>query len=209
MLNFLHKKLLPNGNNFRQLKFNNKGFSITEVMLAMAIIALVSVSVLTLLAAAFRANALLRNTVIASGLAEEGLELVRAVRDGNWLEDRTIDGVTCGFGTDEWREGLCAGRYVIDYTDDLSTEMDNFYSTGTDILCRNANGYYIRNNGGACPFGSAATQFRRHIIISNSTVYEFIADVYVYWCRTGVQPCPQDYETVLRVQQRFSNWLGS
>ncbi|KKR46505.1 MAG: hypothetical protein UU22_C0041G0006 [Parcubacteria group bacterium GW2011_GWA2_40_8] len=193
----------------RNLKYGTKGFSITEVMIAMGIIALVSVAVLTLLASAFRANALLRNTVIASGLAEEGVELIRAIRDGNWLEGKTIDGVTCGLGTDEWREGLCSGVYVIDYSDDLSTELNNFYASGNDFLCRNANGYYIRNNGVSCPPGSSATQFRRQIIISNDTVYEFVADVYIYWCRTGVQPCPQDYESVLRVEQRFSNWLGS
>lgn len=60
------------------------GFSLVEVLLAIAIFALISTSIIYLLIDAGNANQQNRDRIVASALAEEGLEATRTIRDASW-----------------------------------------------------------------------------------------------------------------------------
>jgi len=188
-----------------------KAFSVMEVIIAITIVGLVSSACLSLLATSFRINRNIRNSLVASGLAQEGIEFVRSLRDSNWLAGKTADGTTCTLGTTQWRENLCQGVYVMDYTDTILQNDSSLLYRSTAAATQ---GFYVRTST-----DNMATPFRREITISNSaddgsTVQyepniEFVVSVRVYWCRQGNQPCPASDENVLYVEEKFRNWLGS
>ena len=63
-----------------------EGFGLIEVMAAVAIITTGLIASLTLLQVLSRANSGISTRIVAQNLAREGVELVRAARDTNWLD---------------------------------------------------------------------------------------------------------------------------
>ncbi|NCQ16134.1 hypothetical protein GW814_00575, partial [Candidatus Falkowbacteria bacterium] len=64
--------------------FNNQGISILEVIVAILIITIGMIGVMSLVIQNVEAQYINKNILIASGLAQEGLELARNTRDLNW-----------------------------------------------------------------------------------------------------------------------------
>jgi type II secretory pathway pseudopilin PulG len=89
MLNFLKKQA---------------GFSILEIVVAIFIITMGMVGVLSLITQNIQVQYINKNNLIASQLAQEGLELIRNKRDKNWLEGN------------DWISGITPGDYIADYT---------------------------------------------------------------------------------------------
>ncbi len=81
-----------------------KGFSLIEILAVIFIVSIALVGVITLAHHSIRAQRLNKHTLIAYQLAQEGIELVRAVRDNNWKNDKyTFDQI------------FLNGYYCIDY----------------------------------------------------------------------------------------------
>lgn len=90
-----------------------KGFSIIEVMASVFIITFGLIGVLALADQNIRNQRLSKNTFVASQLAQEGLELVRNIRDKNWLLNNDWKlGAGAGTNTDIIQDG----SYAIDYS---------------------------------------------------------------------------------------------
>ena len=70
-------------NNF---KTKRRGETITEVMVAVTVLVGVLVAGFGVLQSALSTNADIRNRIIATNIAREGLEGVRNIRDTNWLK---------------------------------------------------------------------------------------------------------------------------
>jgi prepilin-type N-terminal cleavage/methylation domain-containing protein len=64
---------------------NKKGFSFIEVMLSVFLLSMGMVAAIILLGKGLRESIDSRNQLIASLLAQEGVELVRNIRDKNWV----------------------------------------------------------------------------------------------------------------------------
>ncbi|MBD3328529.1 prepilin-type N-terminal cleavage/methylation domain-containing protein [Candidatus Peregrinibacteria bacterium] len=81
---------------WKDFMFNNskvkKGFSLPEVMVGMTILVLVIFASTNLIVTIIRNNTANINTMIAHGLAQEGLEAVRNMRDSNWLLNADFEG---------------------------------------------------------------------------------------------------------------------
>lgn len=74
-----------------------KGFSMIEVMMATFLVSVGLVAVISLLSAGLRQSTLNKNNLIASFLAQEGVELVRNVRDTNWVNgEESFGGISNG-----------------------------------------------------------------------------------------------------------------
>lgn len=69
-----------------------KGFSLVELIIATAIIVIVVLSATSLLVSIMRSNAGNINRLTAYGLAQEGMEAMRNIRDSNWLLGATFEG---------------------------------------------------------------------------------------------------------------------
>ncbi|MDO8667516.1 MAG: hypothetical protein Q7K35_00250 [bacterium] len=84
--------------------YNNRGISIVEVIVATMIITMGMIGVSSLVIQNIQVQYINKNVLIASGLAQEGLELVRNTRDLNWLTP-----------SNGWDQDISASSYVIDY----------------------------------------------------------------------------------------------
>jgi type II secretory pathway pseudopilin PulG len=74
---------------------NRKGFSLLGVVIASGMVILVVFGAVGLLQGTRRANAQTEQRMVATFLAREALELVRAVRDRNWFSTDTTNTGTC------------------------------------------------------------------------------------------------------------------
>lgn len=108
---------------------HKKAFTLPEVMVSVAVVALVVVAATNLLISIIRSNAENVSRLIGYGLAQEGLEAVRNIRDSNWLLGATFDGVLGNAKTAVWEEifpsnGGGAKYFIVDLkTLDTSTSF--------------------------------------------------------------------------------------
>ena len=137
--------------NWKKLK-KKSAFTLIEMMAVVLIVAIGLVGTSQLVVQSLQAQTINRSTIIASQLAQEGLELVRYIRDTNWLE-----------GASSWDEGLERGNYCIDYRNPVLIPASDITACQ---LYRDANDWYIHPILQSEANGS--NQFRRLIIISDS-----------------------------------------
>lgn len=161
-----------------------KGFSLIELMVCVLIISIGLIGVLSLVMQNIQAQSINKNALIASQLAQEGIELVRNVRDSNWL-----------ITDNDWDEDIVSdGSYAIDYRG-----RDYIINTSESVgekLYINTNGYYTHDS-----VGNSSTIFSRLISVNKveitststyldikSTVqwkergsdHNYVAEVYLY-----------------------------
>ena len=149
-------------------------FTLIEIMAVVLIVAIGLVGTSQLVVQSLQAQTINRSTIIAYQLAQEGIELVRYIRDTNWLE-----------GASSWDEGLGRGNYCIDYRNPVLQPAADI----TDCqLYRGADDWYIH------PIvhseATNSNQFRRLIVIDDSNYVGLEADsilvmVYVKWMENG------------------------
>ncbi len=104
------------------------GFTLIEIMISMSVIVLVVVSATNLMVSIIRSNASNISTMIAYGLAQEGIEAVRNIRDSNWLLGASFQGVVGKSSSKPWGDSLPSEAGQSEYfTVDLNN-MDNMNS---------------------------------------------------------------------------------
>lgn len=139
-----------------------RGQGLLEVIIAFAVVGLGLGASLTLLLSGSIENRRTELRSIAANLAREGIEVVRATRDGNWLAGNPFDSGLYGTtaGTIFWD-----GIIVFNPTDPanpgwkINFDSDPDLSVGNDALLYTFNGTFRQAQGGVV--GGAATQFRR------------------------------------------------
>jgi hypothetical protein len=126
------------------IKYSKKGFSLLDVIFAIGICIIGLVGILGLLRYVILAGRLSADRFVATNLAEEGIELVVAFRDNNWLS-----------GAPSWSQGLSSGEYQVQYKDNSLTLTSDTPLTPLRI---DAQGFYNYDSG-------TATIFTRRILI--------------------------------------------
>lgn len=117
-----------------------RAFSLVETLIAVTILVGGLVAALGILSFMLRTVHGLKNEFIAAHLAAEGIEVIRNIRDVNWLR-RDVGGETR-----IWREGLAAGDYEVAF-DSAAPEPD-----GDRFLTLDAAGRYSYAAGAPTPF---------------------------------------------------------
>jgi prepilin-type N-terminal cleavage/methylation domain-containing protein len=164
----LHKLRQMRQMTFEKIKTNRSGFTLLEVVFAIFILSLSGFASFTLIESALVPASLNRSNLTAYYLAQEGVELVRNIRDNNWLEGN------------DWREGLNVGDWEIDYNDSaLSAYIGRYLyiDDGTNLFS------YIESPSG----GDELTKFKRKIIISELADDIIQVSVVVEWSERGTE----------------------
>ncbi len=126
-----------------------KGFSLGEVLLSVFILGTVMTAALGLMASNLRYMINSQDQVIATGLAQEGTELVLNLRDNNWENGREA----FFNGTNSYFPNNNDAIRRIDYND------GRFYNASLDRI-------YLRNNFYCySPLGTP-TKYRRRVIVN-------------------------------------------
>ncbi|HBI33892.1 MAG TPA: hypothetical protein DEA43_02665 [Candidatus Moranbacteria bacterium] len=155
-------------------KYNKikQGFSLVEVLISLLVLSIGISSVLFLMTANTKNSINAKNQIIASGLAQEGIELVRNLKDNN----------PATFTTDITTQN----DYRIDYTFSYDAfRNSNNASNAQKQLFLNGNGFYSHSNG----VGAISTKFYRKISVSIATVsLKKVATItsYVSWNDSGI-----------------------
>lgn len=138
--------------NTKNIKFNKTGFSLIETIVVLFIVSVGLLAVLSLSIESAKSQSLNKNALVAAGLAQEGIELIRNVRDTNWRENSSSTPVAWN----RYIEGSLIGeKYKIDYNTFIPTSTSSIDSA---ILYDSA-GFYSHDTS------SQPTIFKRMITI--------------------------------------------
>ena len=137
---------------FKDLKLKS-GFSLIEILAVLFVVSTSLLGVVSLITQNIQVQSINRNNLIASSLAQEGVELIRQVRDSNWRKNLPFD-------TD-----LAAGSYRIDYTQDKPIAINSV----TDANIYLQSGFYINSSGGGPNL--TPTVFSRQIFLDKPIGY--------------------------------------
>lgn len=137
-----------------------KSFTLLEMIFAIFFLTVVFLSVFSLITQLIIGSSISSQNLIAAYLAQEGMELVRNIRDTNLLEGK------------DWREGLGEGEWQIDFND------SNLLPYNGDFLKINDEGFYHYGGGRESPY-------KRKITISQSEPDVLKVEVQVFWQERG------------------------
>ncbi len=136
------------------------GFTLVETIVATGVIVVALVSSLALINSSLVSASNFSDRLIASNLEAEGIEVVRNIRDNNWLQNLS------------WNNGLSDGDYNVAYN---SLSLTPF--SDTPLKLNSSNGIYDYSVSGD------QTIFKRRISISNLSSYEIKVVSTVSWQR--------------------------
>lgn len=90
-------------NTYYSLHNTSKGFTLLEVIVAMAVLLTGIVGVITLITKGLQTVHATKNSVIAANLGQEGIEIIRGIRDSNWINNSDYDsGINDGNNCASW-----------------------------------------------------------------------------------------------------------
>lgn len=141
------------------------GFTILEVIVVIFIVSLSLIGVLSLVTQTIQVQYVNKSALIASQLAQEGLELVRNKRDTNWIS-----------GAAYWYSGLADAQATYTY------KIDN--SAITSVAGMSQAGLNIDTSGYTHQAGTPSI-FSRLITIIRSDENSLTASCRVYWTERG------------------------
>ena len=149
-------------------KNNKKGFSIGEVVLSIFILGVTMLTIMTVLSISLKDMMDERDSIIATMLAQEGVELARSIRDNNWSQ-RTATSTTTPGTFDNFRNNDNNSCRIYYSSTDLNT-----CNSGLNMALYYNAGFYDHSGAGT------ETKFRRRIILdygpdpANATNAEYL-----------------------------------
>ncbi|MFA5154966.1 MAG: hypothetical protein WC453_00880 [Patescibacteria group bacterium] len=127
-----------------------KGFSLVEIITILFIVSLALVGILSLLIQNIQSQSYNKNNLIAYQLAQEGVELIRKVRDSNWRGAKQ-----------PLNQVFQNGQFYMDYQD-ASPQPYSGYAPELSLK-QDSNGFYFHDTASAAPDSG----FRRLIVLQN------------------------------------------
>jgi len=157
----------------------NKGFSLIEVLISLTVIVTALVGVISLATASISSIRINKSKIIAANLAEEGLELIKNIRDNNWLNYKRQAGT--------WLDGLASDDYRVQYDKENLLVFDNA------PLKIDNNGFYQYDTG-------IDTRFYRKVIIQKISDDQIKVVIEITWQESG-------RSNLITAEVRLYNWL--
>jgi prepilin-type N-terminal cleavage/methylation domain-containing protein len=155
-----------------------RGFTLLEIIIVIFVVLVGLTGPLSLITQTINLTTNSSSRLIAAYLGQEGIEIVRNIRDGNWLEQRTAT-------TTPWNDGLAAGDWEADYN-------DNGLTTSTERNLKINGGFYNYDSG-------TETKFKRKITITPEEDYILKVSIQTQWEDRG-----KSYQ--MTVQENLYNW---
>lgn len=146
---------------------NYRGFTLVELMVVVLVLSIGLVGAMNLIARTFIQARLVSSKLAAAYLAQEGMEIVRNIRDTNWIQGNV------------WDSGIGDGNQQADYNDQALTAYQNSF-------LKFDNSFYTYDSG-------ADTKFKRRINIQKSAD-EISVTVTITWDNYEVQAFEKIYK---------------
>lgn len=157
------------------------GFTLVETLVAIAIISIGIIGPFQVVQGVLKASYIARDELIASALAQEGVEYVRQVRDSNAISKNHTG------GSASWLQGLdgnlgpnCyTNACVVDAVPMTATSCGNTTCAGRPLYLSQSNLYNQSLSGGVTPF-------TRKVRLTLISATETLVTVTVSWNYHGV-----------------------
>lgn len=170
---------------------SNKSFTILEVMLAISVLTMVVAGSFALIQQTLISDSLNRSKLTAYYFAQEGIEMVRNIRDDNWLNYNS------------WEEGIAEGlaidspqNYIADFQD---TSLEDFEDKPLNL---DGNGFYSYLSGESTPF-------KRKISITKTDIPDTLdAEDYALKVLVQVEWRERSKTHTIEVMDYLYNWYG-
>lgn len=137
-------------------KICHTGFSLMEVIISVFVISVGIVSIFPLIGQSLATSLDSRDQIIASFLAQEGVEIIQSIRDNNWADGTTGD---AAFTTN--MPGSDYNNCVLNYTSTALNSGNCNKGFSSTALFRDSSGFYVLS-------GSTATKFHRKLQLDYS-----------------------------------------
>jgi len=157
--------------------FKNSGFTFLELIIVFFVVIVGVLGVFQFASYPIFYSSLSESRLTATYLAQEGIEIVRNLRDENWLNDES------------WNNGLETGDYIVDYGSALLLFEDKF------LNIEDINGLYGYNDSGS----PIQTKFKRKITIVYGMEILKVS-VKVEWKEKGKEQTP------VVIQENLYSW---
>jgi prepilin-type N-terminal cleavage/methylation domain-containing protein len=158
----------------------NKGFSLIEVVIAAAIILVVSVSVVTMYARYVRSASSTDESLKASYLAEEGIEVMKHFRDSSWggkiLNLSTSTSYMIEFSTSTSSWSTSTTPQLIDGMFDRRITLSNAYRNVTSDISTSTVGTTYDGN---LRLITVIVSWKNGLSTSTKTLSSYIANLYL------------------------------
>jgi len=149
---------------------NQRGFTLLEMVVSVALITVGTLGVFSAVTKYSQYTQQSKDNFTAVYLCQEGIEIVKNIRDTNWI----IGGATT------WKDGLtiCASGCEADFEDTVLTP----WTSGSDLYIEYSAGQPTFYRYLASPTSNdVKTPYKRKIIISDVSADEIHVQVDVYW----------------------------
>jgi type II secretory pathway pseudopilin PulG len=156
----------------------NRGFTILEITIVIFIITIGLIGILSLSNQNVQVQYVNKNTVIASQLAQEGLEIVRNKRDTNWLRGYDWEKSTTSNSVLAIIPGWPSVGTQVQYTVDAVTGLNNVV---TGINDANAKLYLNAANLYTHAVTATSTGFSRVVTVGNESIASTSVTCLVQW----------------------------
>ena len=145
------------------------GFTFLELVITIFVITVGIVGVYIVAQYPISYTSISIQKLTAAYLAQEGIEIVRNIRDTNWVEESS-----------SWTDGLEAGDWEADYDDQILTACSSPCDYEHNLR-------FLKINGGLYNYDlGTPTNFKRKITIDNSSLPAFLkVIVLVEWRQKG------------------------
>lgn len=139
---------------------NKNGFTIIEAIISIFILTVGIIACAILADQVFRSSEVAKDRLIAVNLAQEGVEIIRNIRDNNWL------------ASNSWNTNIPEGEREVSYA---SVGTDSYSGAYLKI---DSDGFYNYSSG-------TNTTFQRKVTVFYTSEYETKVEVTVYWVTRG------------------------
>lgn len=155
-----------------KIKSNKKAFTLIEIVIILFVVTVGIMTSLSLIIKSSYFQSVRKELIIVTSLANEGLDLMRNIRDTNIIMGRDYDNWD-GSGS----AGVSEEFYLVDFTN-LSAILtsDNI---DLAVLQQNTSGFYVHE------VGETDTRFKRLISTRAETTASTSVEVHVQWENRG------------------------
>ncbi len=152
---------------YQKYPIKGAGFTIIEVIMATFILTVTVSGSFALIQQTLVSASMNQQKLIAYYLAQEGVEIVRNIRDSNWLDGAPWD--------DGIADDLSAGQFQNYLTAYNESELISFESK---VLNLDGDGFYSY-------FSGTPTKFKREITITKTSIDSFKVSAKIQWSERG------------------------
>lgn len=170
----------PHPDKFNRLaQSSSRGFTLVEVLVALALLTVALVPSFIQATNATLLSSTIRNSLISADLAQEGVEVVRAMRDANWFAGRPFDD---GFA-------VCATGCLVQWDSTAPMAL----SGNPPLKLDATSGLYQYDSG-------TDSQFTRTITVTQVSPVELRVSSEVAWRERGI-------DKTFTIESHLFNWM--